>query len=84
MERVVAQNLRQPRAGLRSKGGYRPAVFVVLFNKQPVGLCRIFEPLVMIIAVVAHVLDTVVEVVEVGHFVEHGAAYFRHGAVEMY
>ena len=37
----------------------------------------------MIIAVIAYVGYAVLEVVEMGHFVEHGGANLRHGAVEV-
>ena len=38
---------------------------------------------VVIVPVVAGILDLMEQVVEVGHFVEHGRANLRHGPVEI-
>lgn len=53
---------------LRGQRRYRPTVFVVLLNVQPMGLGGGFEFQVVVIAVVAYVLDTMHQIVEMRHF----------------
>lgn len=50
---------------------------------QAVSLGSSLEFRVMVIAVVAYVLNVVGQVIEVGHFVEHGGRYLRDGPVDI-
>ena len=75
--------LGDPFRGIRRKRRHRPAVFLVVLDVQAVGLGRLLEFLVVIVPVVAYVLDAVGEVVEMGHFVEHGRGNLADGPVDV-
>lgn len=61
----------------------RPAILLVLFNTQAVRLSGGLELHIVIVPVVAGILHLMEQVVEMGHFVEHGRANLRHGPVEI-
>ena len=65
MDHVVAQSIRQPCFCFRCESGNRPAVYIVLLDDQAMGLRCFPEFFVMIVAAVAHVRYTLLEIVQV-------------------
>lgn len=75
--------LGQPRRRFRGQRRDRPAVGGVLLDVQAVSLGRLLEFHVVVVAVVAHVLDVVRQVVEVRHLMEHGRGHLANGPVNV-
>lgn len=59
----ISQGGYNPCFGLRSQGRNRPAVFRMFLNMQPVGFGSGFELHIVVIAVVAYVLDAMLQVI---------------------
>ena len=74
--------LGDPGDSLGVQGRDGPAVFVVLLDMKAVGLGGLLELLVVVVPVVAYILDAVGQVVQVGHFVQHGGRHFADGPVD--
>ena len=75
--------LSQPFGGFFGQRRDRPAVGGVMLNVQTVGLRGFLEFLVVVVPIVADVLDLMGQVVEVGHFVEHGCRDLADGPVDV-
>lgn len=60
-----------------------PAVGLVLLDVEPVGLGGLLKLLIVVVPVVAHVLDAVGQVVQAGHFVQHGGRHLADGPVDV-
>ena len=64
----LAYGFSDPCLRLRGQCRYRPAVFLVLFNMQAVGLGGGLKFHIVIISVVAYILNVMHQIVKVGHF----------------
>ena len=80
----LAYGFSDPCPRLRGQCRYRPAVFLVFFNMQAVGLGGGLKFHVVIIAVVAYVLNVMHQIVKVGHFMYEGGRQLEDRAVKVF
>lgn len=84
MDAGISQGGYDPCFGFRSQGRNRPAIFGMFLNTETVGFGGGFEFHIVVIAVVAYVLDIMLQVIQVAHFMEECGGYLRNGAVEIF
>ena len=63
MDASISKGGYDPCFGFRSQGRNRPAVFWMFLNMQSVGFGGGFEFHIVVIAVVAHVLDAMLQII---------------------
>lgn len=74
----------QPFGGFFGQGRYRPSVGAMMLDVKAVGFGGGLEFLVVVVAVVAHILDLMDQVVKVGHLMKHGRGHLADGAVDVF
>ena len=71
-------------SGFRVQGGFVPSVLIALFHGQAVGFRRALELLVVIGARTGSVLNAILKVLKMNHFMKKGSAGFFKVAVQIF
>ena len=83
MDAGIPQGGYDPCFGFRSQGRNRPAVFGMFLNMQAVGFGGGFEFHIVVIAIVAYVLDIMLQVIQMAHFMKERGGYLHNGSVKV-